>query len=268
MGFDHSTATAVLTALREAHDRPRARPGGDPTTFVMDGDLLVQEAHGQSIMRLPWFDEELFVGRQLPDITEMPAPVRNLAVENYRAVLGGEPGRRFAFTSYGHAYSVEAVPLYGDGGGICAVLAQATPRRSFSSAAAAYERTAERLAEAAARADQRAERHLLAGRLDAEAAERQAAEKARVGADRARQNASLLRDRHCAPASAGPPSVTPRETEVLALASHGLTHAEIADQLTVSPATVRTHLENIYVKLGASDKAAAVATALRHGLID
>jgi len=32
--------------------------------------------------------------------------------------------------------------------------------------------------------------------------------------------------------------------------------------------TVRTHLENIYLKLGVSDKAAAVATALRHGLID
>jgi DNA-binding CsgD family transcriptional regulator len=267
MGLDRSTATAVLKALRAADERPRTRPGGDPTTFVMDGDLLVQEAHGQSIMRLPWFDEELFVGRQLPDITEMPAPVRNLAVENYRAVLGGEPGRRFAFMSYGHAYSVDAVPVHG-GCGIQGVLAVATPRRSFSSAAAAYERTAERLAEAASRADQRAERHRLAGRTDAEATEHHAAEKARDGAERARQNASLLRDRHSALVSAGPPSVTPRETEVLGLASHGLTHAEIADQLTVSPATVRTHLENIYVKLGASDKAAAVATALRHGLID
>jgi two-component system nitrate/nitrite response regulator NarL len=52
------------------------------------------------------------------------------------------------------------------------------------------------------------------------------------------------------------------------LASHGLTSVEIAQQLVLSAGTVRTHLENIYLKLGVSDKAAAVATALRYGLID
>jgi two-component system nitrate/nitrite response regulator NarL len=62
--------------------------------------------------------------------------------------------------------------------------------------------------------------------------------------------------------------LTSRETEVVLLASHGLTVAEIGDQMAVAPATVRTHLENIYPKLGVSDKAAAVAAALRHGLID
>jgi two-component system nitrate/nitrite response regulator NarL len=51
------------------------------------------------------------------------------------------------------------------------------------------------------------------------------------------------------------------------LASHGLTSGEIAEQLVVSAGTVRTHLENVYLKLGVSDKAAAVATALRYGLI-
>jgi two-component system nitrate/nitrite response regulator NarL len=64
------------------------------------------------------------------------------------------------------------------------------------------------------------------------------------------------------------PAITPREADVLVLASHGLTSGEIAGELVVSAGTVRTHLENIYVKLGVSDKAAAVATALRHGLID
>jgi DNA-binding NarL/FixJ family response regulator len=55
---------------------------------------------------------------------------------------------------------------------------------------------------------------------------------------------------------------------VLQLASHGLTAYEIAEQLVLSAGTVKTHLRNIYRKLGVADKAAAVAAALRHGLID
>jgi DNA-binding CsgD family transcriptional regulator len=247
--------------------RPRARGGGDPTSFVMDRDLVVQAAEGESILRLPWFEDGLFVGRQLPDISEMPFSVRRLCIENYSAALAGEPGR-FAFTSYGHAYSVQAVPVHGEDGGIEAVLAIATPVRSFSSGATAYNRTAERLESTATRAEQRAELHRLAGRSAAEAAERHTAEKARAAAERARTNAWCLRSRGTAARPADPPSVTPRETDVLQLASHGLTHAEIAEQLGVSAGTVKTHLTNAYLKLGASDKAAAVAAALRHGLIE
>ena len=55
---------------------------------------------------------------------------------------------------------------------------------------------------------------------------------------------------------------------MLGLSSHGLNRAEIAEALAVSQATVRTHLENVYFKLDVSDKAAAVAAALRHGLIE
>jgi DNA-binding CsgD family transcriptional regulator len=256
-------------AGRVASNRPRARArtGGDPTSFVMDRDLVVQGAEGESIMRLPWFEQDLFVGRQVPDIAEMPTPVRKLCIENYSAALRGNP-TRFAFRSYGHAYSVDAIPVNGECGRTDAVLAVATPAASYGAAAAAYERTAERLAAAVSRAEERAELHRLAGRCDAEAAERRAAGKARDGAARARENAIRL---HCRPGAeppAGPPVVTPRETDVLRLASHGLTHAEIAEHLFVSPATVRTHLENVYPKLGVSDKAAAVAAALRHGLID
>lgn len=64
------------------------------------------------------------------------------------------------------------------------------------------------------------------------------------------------------------PLLTPREAEILQLASQGLAARETAERLTLSPATVRTHLENIYRKLEVSDKAAAVATALRLGVID
>jgi DNA-binding NarL/FixJ family response regulator len=218
-------------------------------------------------MRLPWFEDDLFVGRQFPDIPEMPAPVRTLCVEKYSLALAGERGR-FAFTSYGHAYLVEAVPVYGVDGGIEAVLAIATPARAAEAAAAAYERTAERLEASAAQAEKRAELHSLAGRTDAEVADRDTARRARRVAERARDSAVLLRARHRDAQSESPPSITVRETEVLQLASHGLNSAEIADQLALSPATIKTHFEHIYAKLGINDRAAAVAAALRHGLID
>ena len=73
-------------------------------------ELVVQAAAGESILRLPWFDDGLFVGRQLPDISEMPTTVRSPAVAHYRAALAGERGR-FTFVSYGHAYFVDAVPV-------------------------------------------------------------------------------------------------------------------------------------------------------------
>jgi PAS domain S-box-containing protein len=65
-----------------------------------------------------------------------------------------------------------------------------------------------------------------------------------------------------------PTRLTRRELEILQLAAHGLSRPEVAERLIVSPATVKTHFENIYAKLGVSDKAAAVATALRQGLIE
>lgn len=61
--------------------------------------------------------------------------------------------------------------------------------------------------------------------------------------------------------------LTPRELEVLALAAQGLSAREISSRLTVSPSTVKTHFEHIYAKLGASDRAAAIAQAMRTGLL-
>ncbi len=61
--------------------------------------------------------------------------------------------------------------------------------------------------------------------------------------------------------------LTPREVEVLQLAAKGNSRGGIARTLLVSPATVRTHFERIYAKLGVHDRAAAVAQAMRLGLI-
>jgi putative two-component system response regulator len=63
------------------------------------------------------------------------------------------------------------------------------------------------------------------------------------------------------------PLLTPREHEVLQLAAHGLSAIEIAEDLVVSPGTIKTHFQNIYAKLGASNRASAVAMALRMGIV-
>jgi PAS domain S-box-containing protein len=65
----------------------------------------------------------------------------------------------------------------------------------------------------------------------------------------------------------GASPLSARELEVLRLAAEGNSGPEIARKLFISPATVKTHFENIYEKLGVSDRAAAVAQALRTGLI-
>jgi two-component system nitrate/nitrite response regulator NarL len=54
---------------------------------------------------------------------------------------------------------------------------------------------------------------------------------------------------------------------VLQLASEGLSGPLIAERLFIAPATVKTHFDHIYEKLGVGDRAGAVGHALRTGLI-
>jgi DNA-binding CsgD family transcriptional regulator len=63
------------------------------------------------------------------------------------------------------------------------------------------------------------------------------------------------------------PVLTPRGVEILQLAARGQSAAAIADKLGLSPATVKRHFEGAYARLGVSDRAAAVAEAMRRGLI-
>lgn len=61
--------------------------------------------------------------------------------------------------------------------------------------------------------------------------------------------------------------LTDRELEVLRHLSYGLSTREIAQELVVSDETVKSHLTRIYQKLGVADRTAAVALALRRGLV-
>jgi two-component system nitrate/nitrite response regulator NarL len=63
-------------------------------------------------------------------------------------------------------------------------------------------------------------------------------------------------------------NLTPREREVLVLISKGSTTPQIAEQLYLSPATVKTHTQHLYEKLGVSDRASAVMEATRRGLLE
>jgi two-component system nitrate/nitrite response regulator NarL len=64
------------------------------------------------------------------------------------------------------------------------------------------------------------------------------------------------------------PALTKREQEILHLIAAGKSLPEIAEQLYLGLTTVKTHVQHLYEKLGVSDRAAAVATGMRRGLIE
>lgn len=65
-----------------------------------------------------------------------------------------------------------------------------------------------------------------------------------------------------------PTPLSRREKEILQKVAYGATTKEVAKDLGISPHTVKTHLERIFEKLGANDRAQAVAIAIRTGLVE
>ena len=64
------------------------------------------------------------------------------------------------------------------------------------------------------------------------------------------------------------PQLSPREGQVLRLLADGMSVAGIAKQLFVSESTAKTHISKLYEKLGAANRAQALMTALRLGLLE
>jgi two-component system nitrate/nitrite response regulator NarL len=64
------------------------------------------------------------------------------------------------------------------------------------------------------------------------------------------------------------PSLSERERQVLEMIAEGMSAPEIAGRLYLSTATVKSHLQSLYEKLSVSDRAAAVAVAMRRGLLE
>jgi len=66
----------------------------------------------------------------------------------------------------------------------------------------------------------------------------------------------------------GGDQLTPRELEVLRLVARGMSNPDIARELFIGEATVKSHLLHAFDKLGVSDRTAAVTTAMRRGLLE
>lgn len=80
--------------------------------------------------------------------------------------------------------------------------------------------------------------------------------------------ASGLADQIRLRAQSDTPSLSERERQVLQGFARGLSIPALAGELYLAPSTVKTHTQRLYEKLGVSDRAAAVAEAMRRGLLE
>lgn len=84
----------------------------------------------------------------------------------------------------------------------------------------------------------------------------------------AEAQAGLAREIQERERTGGRPQLTEREQQVLNLVAEGHSAPEIGRQIHLSTTTVKSHLHSLYEKLGVSDRAAAVAEAMRRGLLE
>ncbi|MFD5691747.1 response regulator [Streptomyces rubiginosohelvolus] len=79
--------------------------------------------------------------------------------------------------------------------------------------------------------------------------------------------AEFARQRVSAPPKRSIDGLTAREAEVLVLIARGLSNADIADRLTITDHTVKTHINRLFAKMGLRDRAQAVILAYELGLV-
>jgi DNA-binding CsgD family transcriptional regulator len=91
---------------------------------------------------------------------------------------------------------------------------------------------------------------------------------ARWGGTRVEELAALRRRLGGGSPAEGPTELTPREREVAALLTEGLTNGELATRLFISPKTASVHVSNILAKLSMTSRAEIAAYAVRAGLVD
>ena len=109
----------------------------------------------------------------------------------------------------------------------------------------------------------------LRSRLDEASWEEALAEGRTMPLDDAFAYALSVEDHPAAQAPVTPPpgGLSPREVDVVRLVAEGLTNAQVAKKLYLSPRTVQRHLNSVYHKLGISSRAAATRFAAEHGLL-
>jgi len=112
----------LLIRSSEALHRTLTANLPDTSVFLIDHDLRILVADGESIRRLPWLRKDLFRGCKVSELyAEVPAAVLHLSLENYSAALRGER-RAFEFDSDGLTFAVQAVPVRAHNGSVQSAL--------------------------------------------------------------------------------------------------------------------------------------------------
>jgi DNA-binding NarL/FixJ family response regulator len=159
------------------------------------------------------------------------------------------------------AYSIEGLA------DVAAAQEQAPLAVQLSSAAATLRETS--AATAAASIQARHARYLEQARqaLTAEAYHEAWAAGQKLTSAQVSADLSSLTLTQPSPQSPLPAGLTSRELEILRLVAQGLTDAQVAERLVVSPRTVNSHLRSIYSKLGVTSRSAATRYAFEHQLV-
>jgi ATP/maltotriose-dependent transcriptional regulator MalT len=243
--------------------------------YRLAAELGRDPAPGVALLRLAEGDvpaAESAIRRMLAERPGAPTrpPVLAAAVEVHLAAGGVEAARRASdeLTALADRIDTPLLHALADGAAGAVLLAEGDADRALVALRRADARwRASDMPYDVARVRVAIARACLAlGDRDAAAVELAAARATfeRLGAAPDLERIGTVGDRH----APGPGALTAREVAVLRLVATGRTNKQIAAALTISAHTVARHVQNIFVKLDVSSRAAATAAAYQHGLIE